>query len=355
MSNDSNLANDLRLMNKNLFDGNLQFGAKVFHEKTNRIGLGRPASGGLVPEHAKIVVDTGVERFQRIGEFWEYVDQCPVCSCTKTQFLFTRLGLDIWRCDQCRHGFQNPRINFDKASELYSDDKTAADIYTEPIQKEIDKVKYSYGLSLIDEFNPPSNNKILDFGCGAGVFLEVAKSNGWKQCIGIDANDRYREQYDSELEIQYIYSSFERIDRTILGHDYDCITLWNVLEHLYDPVEIVRELKGMLKNDGLIFIMVPNIDSMASRIIRERSATFNWKHLSHFCAQSLTQLMSTIGLKCIHLETAITEIDNIKSYLSGEFPYGGYGDPNNLFEFITPKYLHENMLGSRLIGVFKNA
>jgi hypothetical protein len=65
--------------------------------------------------------------------------------------------------------------------------------------------------------------------------------------------------------------------------------------------------------------------------------------------------MAQNGLEQIHLETAITEIDNVKSYLSGAEPYGGYGDPEKLFEFITPKYLHENLLGSRLIGIFRNA
>ena len=58
--------------------------------------------------------------------------------------------------------------------------------------------------------------------------------------------------------------------------------------------------------------------------------------------------------KAVHLETAITEIDNIKSYLVGEYPYHGYGYPENLFKFITPEFIHQNNLGSRIIGIFKN-
>ena len=344
-----------RLREKNLFDGNLQFGAKLFHEKTNRTGQGRPASGGLVPEHAKIVMDTGNERYQRYGEFWEVVEQCPVCRSIEHRFLFNRLGLEIWRCAVCDHGFQNPRITFNKAVEIYSDDKTAADIYTEPLQKDIDRVKYSYGLKLIEEFNGPTKGKLLDFGCGAGVFLEVASSLGWKECIGIDANSRYQDQYKSEPGIQFINSSFDKIDKSTLGGSYDCISLWNVLEHLYHPNEMVQEFKSMLKPEGLIFIMVPNAKSFATRIIREKSATFNWKHVSHFCSQSLERLMTQNGFKQVHLETAISEIDNVKSYLSGADPYGGYGDPDGLFDFVTPKYLHDNLLGSRLIGIFRNA
>ena len=99
--------------------------------------------------------------------------------------------------------------------------------------------------------------------------------------------------------------------------------------------------------------MVPNIESLASRLIREKSPTFAWKHVSHFSARSLKFLLKTNGFECIHLETVISEIDNIKSYMSGEYPYHGYGDPLKLFDFITPEYLHNNFLGSRLLGVFR--
>jgi len=343
------------LSGKDRFDGNLVFGARKFHAETNRSGSGKPADGGLVREHALIVEDTGIERFVRKGDFWESVDECPVCSSHDSQFFLTRQGLDIYRCSSCGHRFQNPRISYEKACSLYADDKTASDIYTQPIQREIDRVKYKYGLDLIDSLGDGKKTKLMDIGCGAGVFLEVAAAEGWDKCVGIDANSRYQDCYSSGKGIQYINSTFESFNSTQLGSDYDCISLWNVLEHLYDLQSIVSQIKSLLRRDGLLFIMVPNVESLATRIIREKSATFNWKHVSHFSAYSLKVLMQNGGLQCVHMETAITEIDNVKSYLSGEYPYHGYGDPDSLFPFITPEYIHDNMLGSRLIGVFRNA
>lgn len=340
---------------KNQFDGNLRFGAKKFHKETNRSGEGKPADGGLIREHARIVRDTGQERYQRFGDFWEDVNTCPVCGSTERSFALTRMGLDIWRCKQCAHRYQHPRITFEKACELYADDKTASDIYTQPIQKEIDRIKYQYGLDLVSQLNPPGRDRIMDIGCGAGVFLEVALQNGWNTCVGIDANSRYANIYQEAKGIQYIQSSFERFDRERLGANYDCISLWNVLEHLFDLQGIVAEIKRMLKQGGLLLIMVPNVESLATRLIRDKSATFNWKHVSHFSPNSLRTLMARHGLECVHMETAISEIDNVKSYMSGEYPYHGYGDPDHLFDFITPEYLHRNLLGSRMIGVFRNA
>ena len=56
-----------------------------------------------------------------------------------------------------------------------------------------------------------------------------------------------------------------------------------------------------------------------------------WKHLNHFSPESLTSLFHKYKFKSLHCETAVTEIDNIKSYLSGEPPYNGYGDPKIYF------------------------
>lgn len=342
-----------RLKAKNKFDGNLRYGAAKFHSQTNRSGKGKPSDGGVIREHAKLLKKNEFDQYSRIEEFWEEVEGCPVCGETNPLFFLKRYGLEIWRCNNCSHRFLNPRVKFDKACELYADDKTASDIYLQPLQKDIDRDKYLYGLNIIKQLSPPSQNLIMDLGCGAGVFVEEASKFGWHSCIGVDSNERYSNHYQNIQGVQYLQSTFESLDYENLGSNYDCITMWNVLEHIYDLKMIIFSIKKLLRKDGLFFVMVPNIESLASRLIREKSPTFAWKHVSHFSARSLKFLLKTNGFECIHLETVISEIDNIKSYMSGEYPYHGYGDPLNIFDFITPEYLHNNFLGSRLLGVFR--
>lgn len=342
-----------RLAAKNRFDGNLLHGAKAFHAKTNRTGVGKPSSGYLIREHAKVVTDTGIDQYQRIDGHWEPVDHCPVCGSGEREFFLSRFALDIYRCLNCGHRYQNPRITFSAAEQLYRDDKTASDIYTQPLQISIDEIKYQYGIDLIDQLGPPARERIMDIGCGAGVYLKMADRNGWQHCVGVDINERYAQIYSETKGVQFLSSSFERMDPSKLGRDYDCIALWSVLEHLFDLHTIVDRIREMLRPRGLLFILVPNVESLATRLMRERSPTFNWKHISHFSPRSLKHLMSAHGLKCEHFETVITEIDNIKSYMSGEYPYHGYGDPDNLFDFITPEYIHRHHLGSRQIAIFR--
>ena len=198
---------------KNNFDGNLRFGAGEFHKNTNRSGKGKPSSGYLIREHAMLVNDSGKERYQRIEKYWENVDQCPVCDSSERENFLTRFGLDIYRCVKCTHRYLSPRVKYDDAMRIYADDKTASDIYTKPLQVEIDEIKYEYGLSLIEQLNPPAKEKIMDIGCGAGVFLKMAEKNGWDTCVGIDVNERYSNIYSEAKGVQYISSNFEALDK----------------------------------------------------------------------------------------------------------------------------------------------
>lgn len=342
-----------RLERKGQFDGNLRFGNAVFHAKTNRTGVGRPSSGYLIREHAKVVIDTGKERYRRKEQFFYSIKACPVCGSKDYNKLLSRFGLDIWRCRDCRHGFQNPRLKYKKATELYMDDRSASDIYTAPLQIKIDWIKYKYGVDLIELALGRKGRKILDLGCGAGVFLKIAYKDGWPECVGIDPNENYSKIYKEATGIQYIQGTLEKLDDYDIGVNYDCISMWSVLEHMNDPARVIRKLASILSPRGVIFILVPNLDSLATRLMRQLSPTFAWKHPNFFCKESLIFLMNKNGFKPVLMETVITEIDNIRNYMSFAWPYEAGVGHDKAFDIITPEWIHNNMLGSRLIGIFK--
>ena len=59
-------------------------------------------------------------------------------------------------------------------------------------------------------------NKILDIGCGAGYFLDVSFKNGWKKCIGVDINNRYKKGYEDINGVQFINSPIEKFQKKFL-------------------------------------------------------------------------------------------------------------------------------------------
>lgn len=344
-----------RLDAKNEFDGHLVYGSKNFHISTNRSNAKKsgPADGAMHHEQADVIRDNGHDRCERIAQFWEDVNECPICGEKERSFFLTRFGLDIYKCESCTHRYMHPRITFEKLITLYAKDYTATKIYSSEPQLDIDGVKSTYGLNLLDKLGVPDKGRIMDLGCGSGKFLATAHQHGWQDCVGVDANPTFQDIHEAVNGVRFIYSSFENLDTKAIGDGYSAITLWNVLEHLYDLKAIVRQIQTLLKKDGLLFIMVPNVESLATKLIRDKSATFNWKHVAHFSPASLEKLMVDAGFKVELMETSISEIENVKSYLNGAWPYSGYGDPDGLFDWITPSFIHDNMLGSRLIGVFR--
>lgn len=138
------------------------------------------------------------------------------------------------------------------------------------------------------------SKSLLDFGSGKGLFLAVSKESGW-QGLGIEtAKDRAdfaREKYGVEVR-QEFYSGGK-----IEEENFDLVTLNHVLEHLPDPLGLLKELlDSNLSKDGLVYIEVPRADSWQAKIAGQ-----NWmhwdipKHLTHWTEAGLEKELNRIG------------------------------------------------------------
>ena len=76
------------------------------------------------------------------------------------------------------------------------------------------------------QFCKSKEKKIIDVGCGSGLFLDHMNNNGWSQCVGLDINKNYHDTYSKIKGVQKINSTFEDIKPDKVGSDYDCVSLW---------------------------------------------------------------------------------------------------------------------------------
>jgi 2-polyprenyl-3-methyl-5-hydroxy-6-metoxy-1,4-benzoquinol methylase len=135
---------------------------------------------------------------------------------------------------------------------------------------------------------------LLDVGCGTGEFLATMKAAGW-QVQGIERDDRAAAWAREQAQLPVLTGSSELLPT--IDRQYDVVTLWHVLEHLYHPGEALAAIAKHLRENGWLLIAVPNIASIDARIYRSNWAALDApRHLAQFSLETLGRLASKHGL-----------------------------------------------------------
>ena len=158
--------------------------------------------------------------------------------------------------------------------------------------------------------------KVLDIGCGGGLFLSLLKQAG-TEVIGIELSDS-RAQYAKTkhgLEIDKHPIENEFWQKGYANH-FDAVTLWDVIEHVNYPLEALQSAANVLKHGGLLLIDTPCRDSfyhqfgaLTYRLSGGRFPTFlNAMYSSHlfghkqiFSTNEMKELFESVGLEVIDL------------------------------------------------------
>jgi 2-polyprenyl-3-methyl-5-hydroxy-6-metoxy-1,4-benzoquinol methylase len=132
---------------------------------------------------------------------------------------------------------------------------------------------------------------ILDFGCGSGNLAKFLSNKGYNvDCLEVD-----------ETAIEWV-KEFHKlpITRSILDKKYDAILLDGVLEHLPDPIFELNNIREHLKENGIVIITVPNINSFQAKIFKGEWFHLDApRHLNHFYKNSFKKMMHKANLKII--------------------------------------------------------
>ncbi|MEQ1676397.1 MAG: class I SAM-dependent methyltransferase [Chitinophagaceae bacterium] len=135
---------------------------------------------------------------------------------------------------------------------------------------------------------------ILDVGSGTGAFVREMKAAGW-MVTGLepDADARKLAAAVNGVTLTEMDQFYKLEPGT-----FDAITLWHVLEHVHDLQPYIVQLKRLLKENGKLFIAVPNYTSKDAGIYKEYWAAYDVpRHLYHFSPKSIQVLMEKQGLK----------------------------------------------------------
>ena len=293
----------------------------------------------------------------------ETITHCIVCSSENiTDFLdctdhfISNESFTISRCKNCGFCFTNPRpfvsniAPYYNSEEYISHSKTSAGIinrlfhlsriYTLGYKKRIVK-KYSSG------------NRILDYGCGTGEFLQTMKNKGWI-CSGIEPNAGARESANQKFDFKI---SDEAGISKIAEGSLDAISLWHVLEHVYPIKERLISFHKLLSEKGILFVALPNMDSYDAKRYGKFWAAWDVpRHIYHFNPASIKTLMKNYGFELVTTRPMILDAFYI-SMLSEKYKNGSPKNFNALLHGIISNCsaLMKDKNYSSLIYIFKKS
>jgi len=152
--------------------------------------------------------------------------------------------------------------------------------------------------SIIKRFSK-SRGKVLDIGASTGVMLDIFKSEGWKTW-GVEPSKSASAVKDKGHKL--IKDIFERAK--LPKNYFDVVVLNHTLEHMDDPLFVLKKVYELLKKEGIVFIDVPNFGSLASRILGKRwPYLLPEEHKHQFTQRDLQDILQKSGYKILHFES----------------------------------------------------
>ncbi|WP_420629795.1 class I SAM-dependent methyltransferase [Candidatus Leptofilum sp.] len=224
---------------------------------------------------------------------------CEICGQSSRKVVAKRTdlllgGQDIYfmcECQECESLYLTPRPTPSRMAEFYPDEYQP---YTVGVHAEsfLNRYVRRYGLKkrykIIEKY--VKQGDLLDVGCATGDFLaEVTLQSGW-QVVGIETSVSAVRYAREQVGLNVLVSTLNQA--SFPKESFDVITMWDVLEHVYDPCVVLDEVGRLLRPGGIFVVNHPNLDSIDRYLFGRFWAGFELpRHLYLFPTKLLNDLM----------------------------------------------------------------
>lgn len=239
---------------------------------------------------------------------------CELCNCRDFKTLYRAISTDrlqakyhsitgvkfgehgrIVRCKRCGlvYAYESPSLN-----ELisYYEKMDNKEYLLEDVGRSKTYEKFFKSLQKLGI----KSGKLLDIGCETGLLLNMARNRGW-EVTGVEPSQwarTYARDHFKILEVLDDINDLEHLENT-----YDVITMMDVIEHLKEPKEMLKTLRKLIKNSGVLYITTPNIGSFVARLFGKHWWSILDSHLFYFNPETIVKLLRKTGFEIIKIES----------------------------------------------------
>jgi len=265
------------------------------------------------------------------------VNECPVCGSKEinkflhlNDYFLTKETFKIWLCNDCGFKFTNPVPRETDLPKYYESEEYISHSNTSKgLVNKIYRLVRNHSIKRKTGIATYKINRgeALDIGCGTGDFLNELSRRGWK-VKAIEPNEIARNNAIKNFGLDV---SDEQHLFKFGANSFDVVTMWHVLEHVYNLDKHLSQIKKILRKDGRLIIAIPNADSMDANIYKNYWAAYDVpRHLHHFNQSSLKRLMGKYGFEIIETKPMVFDSFYI-SMLSEKYKRGKINYLNAFF------------------------
>jgi 2-polyprenyl-3-methyl-5-hydroxy-6-metoxy-1,4-benzoquinol methylase len=230
---------------------------------------------------------------------------CVLCQSQNHRVICSKFSLNLVKCKNCHLVYTNPRLIEKELLRRYGDEY----FYNEclPIfnanstRFDLETVNKHYSLyvNLLNPFHKPGK-KLLDLGCGPGFFLKSAEQAGWT-AEGVEISPIATDYANKVVKVKVQNSSLEKVH--FPEENFDVITLLDVIEHLRDPLQTLREIHRILKQDGVLLLNTPDLNSLSRFFLGKDWAVLSpAEHLFNFSQKTLELLLEKANFQIVCIQ-----------------------------------------------------
>jgi len=201
---------------------------------------------------------------------------------------FDRYG-QIVRCRSCSLVYTNPRPVSQQILNGYAE-AVDADYATEDSSRSINA---HMSLHTLRKFS--ASGRLLDVGCATGYFLNAARLGF--ETYGLEPSHWAAAYAQQNLQLNVQQGSLET--QAFTNGFFDVVTMIDVIEHFMDPLAALQTVHRLLKTDGLLYLVTPNIHSVSARLLRGKWWGLRPAHLYYFSPETLTAMLDKVGFEVV--------------------------------------------------------
>ncbi len=207
---------------------------------------------------------------------------------------------EIWDCDSCGFRFTQNVPNQENAGSYYiSDDYVSHSDNKDGIINKLYHFARQFMLkskrNLLLKYS--QGKSLLDIGSGTGYFPAIMKNAGF-DVTGIEINEEARNYSIDKFGLNVLPPS--RFEDESINKTFDVVTMWHVLEHIYDFHDYLSKIKNVLNSNGHLILALPNYKSFDGMHYNTYWAGYDVpRHLWHFTTKDINFIAERYGFELV--------------------------------------------------------